>query len=168
MKKNLFKLFIVDVDGVLTDGKIWYDQNGTEYKTFHTQDGVGLKQLQKAGITIAILSGRNSPSVTQRMTELDITEVYQGVSDKLVVFNELLKKFEITPQQVISIGDDLPDISVLEKSGIAIAVHNAVTPVKTISHYCTSRSGGHGAVREACDWILIQLDKRYETENIVV
>lgn len=166
---NDIKLFILDVDGVLTNGTVWYDEKGTEYKAFHTHDGLGLKRLRNNGIDIAVISGRNSPSVTQRMKELNITDLYQGISDKLFVFKELLKKFNIAPKNVASIGDDLPDIPVLENSGIAIAVNNAVSDVKAIANYCTNRSGGEGAVREACEWILsARLENRYESKNTMV
>ena len=162
------KLFIVDVDGVLTNGTIWYDKGGEEYKVFHTHDGLGLKRLREQGIHIAIVSGRNSLSVTRRMKELEITEVYQGISDKLEIFNSLLHKFDIAAENVVSIGDDLPDIPILESSGVAIAVHNAVAPVKAIANYCTSRSGGEGAVREACEWILsARLEKTHESNTLV-
>lgn len=154
MLNNSIKLFILDVDGVLTDGKIWYDEKGEEYKAFHTLDGVGLKRLQNAGVEIAVISGRNSPSVTRRMKELKITYVYQGVDNKLHVFQALLKELNITAQNAAYIGDDLPDIPIMEASGIAIAVHNAVSKVKSIAHYCTNQSGGQGAVREACEWML--------------
>ena len=138
------KLFILDVDGVLTDGKIWFDENGTEYKAFHTQDGLGLKHLRNNGIEIAVISGRDSPSVNKRMADLKITDVYQGISDKNVIFDKLIQKFKIQPNNVASIGDDLPDIPILERSGLAIAVNNAVPVVKNIADYCTTRSGGDG------------------------
>ncbi len=155
----MIELFILDVDGVLTDGTIWYDNQGIEYKRFHTQDGLGLKRLCDIGIKIAVISGRNSPSTTQRMKELNIQHIYQSISDKLEIFNTLLTKLKINPQNVASIGDDLPDIPMMEHSGVAIAVSNAIPEVKAIAHYCTSRSGGKGAVREACEWIFSQQSK---------
>lgn len=154
MINNTIKLFILDVDGVLTDGKIWYNEKGEECKTFHTHDGLGLKRLRSTGIEIAIISGRNSPSVTKRMKELDITYVFQGVCDKLKIFKTLLKELNITAQNVAYIGDDLPDIPIMQTCGIAITVNNAVPKVKSIAHFCTNRSGGEGAVREACEWML--------------
>ena len=165
----MIRLFILDVDGVLTDGTIWYDEVGEEYKAFHIHDGLGLKRLQENGIKIAIISGRNSLSVTRRMKELQITEVYQGISDKLDVFKNLLEKLNIAPENVASIGDDLPDIPIMKESNIAIAVHNAVREVKAIANYCTHRSGGEGAVREACEWILsAKLERNYEPKDTLV
>jgi len=162
----VIKLFILDVDGVLTDGTIWYDSQGIEYKRFHTQDGLGLKRLSYIGIKIAVISGRNSPSTTQRMRELNIQHVYQSISDKLEVFNTLLTKFKVNPQNVASMGDDLPDIPIMEHSGVAITVNNAIAEVKAIAHYCTSRSGGKGAVREACEWIFSKQSKsHYESKK---
>jgi len=151
---KFIKLFILDVDGVLTDGKIWYSENGEEYKAFHTHDGLGLKRLRQSGIEIATISGRQSPAVAKRMAELNISEIYQSISNKIDIFEQLLNKYHINPGNVASIGDDLPDLPILEKSGIAIAVNNAVPEVKAIANYCTNRNGGEGAVREACDWLL--------------
>lgn len=169
MMTNDIQLFILDVDGVLTNGTFWYDANGVEYKAFHIQDGLGLKRLRKVGTEIAVISGHDSPSVTQRMKELGIDEIHQGIADKLSVFNALLTKFNVKREQVASIGDDLADIPVLENSGVAIAVHNAVPEVKAIANYCTNRNGGEGAVREACEWILsAKLDKRHEPKDIMV
>lgn len=162
------KLFILDVDGVLTDGKIWYHENGSEYKSFHTLDGLGLKRLRQKGIEIAIISGRNSPAVTQRMQELNITEVYQGIANKLAIFEKLLTKLNIRPENVASIGDDLPDIPILEKSAIAIAVNNAVPEVKEVAHYCTQRLGGEGAVREACEWLLEKCTSYEKSKNTII
>jgi 3-deoxy-D-manno-octulosonate 8-phosphate phosphatase (KDO 8-P phosphatase) len=157
------RLLILDVDGVLTDGKIWYSDDGQEHKAFHTQDGLGLKRLREMGVEIAVISGRKSKCVEQRMRELGITHVFQGISDKLTVMNTLLSHLKITPNTVASIGDDLPDIPVMKNSLWAIAVDNAVPDVKAIADYCTKRSGGEGAVREACDWIYAQLGRRNDT-----
>lgn len=161
------KLFILDVDGVLTDGKIWYSDNGEEQKMFHTQDGLGIKRLKQAGIDIAVISGRQSPAVTRRMNELNISDVHQGISNKMDIFQQLLKKYKIAPENVASIGDDLPDLPLLENSGIAIAVHNAVPEIKSIANYCTNRSGGEGAVREACEWLLT-LKQHYAKEDAII
>lgn len=168
MTTSPIKLFILDVDGVLTDGKIWYSENGQEHKAFHTHDGLGLKRLRKAGVEIAVISGRNSPSVTQRLQELNITQVYQGISNKLDIFQTLLDKNNLLPENIASIGDDLPDLPLLEKSALAITVNNAVPEVKAIADYCTKRSGGEGAVREACEWLLTQIVKHHEKKDTVV
>lgn len=166
--KNPIKLFILDVDGVLTDGKIWFTESGQECKAFHTQDGLGLKRLRQASVEIATISGRNSPAVTQRMQELNITQVFQGISNKLEIFERLLDANQLQAENVASIGDDLADIPILEKSGIAIAVNNAVPEVKAIADYCTPRNGGEGAVRQACEWLLQQLVNHHDsTKNTV-
>lgn len=165
---NGIKLFVLDVDGVLTDGKIWYNESGKECKVFHTQDGLGLKRLQNAGIEIAVISGRKSAFVTKRMKELKIKNLYQGISNKLTVLKKLIKQFKINPGNVASIGDDLPDIPVMENSAISIAVNNAVPEVKDIANYCTSRPGGDGAVREACEWLLQKTAQQHESKITVV
>jgi len=162
---KIIRLFILDVDGVLTNGTIWYAENGHEYKAFHTQDGLGLKKLQRAGVEIAVISGRSSPAVNRRLHELKINKVFQGITNKRVIFDELISEMKINPENVASIGDDLPDEPLLINSGIAIAVNNAVPEIKKIADYCTLRSGGEGAVREACDWLLHHVIKHYEPKN---
>ena len=155
-KATNIKLLILDVDGVLTDGKIWYSSDGNEQKCFHTQDGLGLKRLQAIGIQIAIISGRQSNAVDQRMAELGIQHIYQGQSNKINAYESLLKIGNVSPTEVAYIGDDLPDIPIMERVGLRIAVNNAVPEVKAIADWCTSRHGGEGAVREACDFILLK------------
>lgn len=150
------KLLILDVDGVLTDGTFWLSSTGEELKRFHTHDGVGIKRLQNAGITIAIISGRVSAAVTARMAELNVTHVYQGCHDKLSVFNHLTDQLHINPQQVAYMGDDLPDLAVMNQVGLPIAVANACAEVKAIARWQTVQHGGMGAVREACDRLLAE------------
>lgn len=150
----MIALVIFDVDGVLTDGRIYLTETGNELKIFHTQDGVGLKALRQAGIEVAIISGRYSKQTEQRMQELDITHVYQGQADKQAAFNELVKQFALTPEQVAYVGDDLPDLTIMQQVGFPIAVANAVPAVKAVAKFITERKGGDGAAREACDAIL--------------
>lgn len=152
-KKNI-KTMILDVDGVLTDGKIYLDAAGNESKSFHTQDGYGLQKLQSAGIKLAIISGRNSAAVTRRMQELKIQHVYQGIQDKMACYQQLLQSLQLNPEQIAYIGDDLPDLEVMKAVGLALTVANAVPEVKSIATYCAQRSGGNGGVREICDWLL--------------
>jgi 3-deoxy-D-manno-octulosonate 8-phosphate phosphatase (KDO 8-P phosphatase) len=151
---NTIKCLILDVDGVLTDGTIWITEQGTEIKRFHIHDGVGIKNLQKAGIEVAIISGRHSASVTKRMAELQITHVYQACSDKLVVFHQLINKLGISALETAYMGDDLPDLAVMKAVGLSIAVANACQEVKEIAHWQTTKKGGEGAVREVCDRLL--------------
>jgi 3-deoxy-D-manno-octulosonate 8-phosphate phosphatase (KDO 8-P phosphatase) len=151
------KCLILDVDGVLTNGVIWLTEQGMEFKAFHVHDGVGIKRLQNAGVTVAVISGRSSGSVTHRMAELQIQHVYQGCTDKLAVFYQLINKLGIKPTEVAYIGDDLPDLPVMQQVGLSIAVANACAEVKAAAHWRTEKRGGDGAVREACDRLLAQL-----------
>ena len=153
-KAKKLKLLILDVDGVLTDGRLYFDNEGTEYKCFHARDGHGLKLLQKTGVKVAIISGRKSNSVELRMKSLGIDYVYQGHEDKLGAFAELLESMGITPEQAAYVGDDLLDLPIMIRVGLAIAVNDANFAVKERADWCTSLSGGLGAVRETCDMIL--------------
>ena len=153
-KAKQIQLLILDVDGVLTDGKIWLLPDGDETKCFHIQDGLGITHIQKAGIQVAVISGRNSKIVQRRMHELNVAHVFQGVDDKLPVFQTLLKKLNITAKQAAYVGDDFPDIPILKKVGLSIAVNNAVNDVKHLCDWHTHKSGGEGAVREVCDLLL--------------
>lgn len=165
-KAKLIKLLILDVDGVFTDGRIWISGEGTEYKMFNTQDGYGLKTLRRQGIQVAVITGRKSSAVTYRMKELGIEHVFQDIRDKLAVFKNLLKDLALEATQCAYVGDDNPDIPVMQQVGLKVAVENATAPVKSVADYETSAKGGHGAIREVCDMILAaqQLtDISYET-----
>lgn len=148
------KLLILDVDGVLTNGSFYFDANGVELKAFDIQDGLGLVLLEKSGITVAVISGRQSKGVEQRMAELSVKFVFQGQSHKLKIYEALLKELNLTPEEVACVGDDLPDLCMMSRTGLSVAVANAVDAVKNIAHWQTSRVGGNGAVREVCDLIL--------------
>lgn len=148
------KCLILDVDGVLTDGGIWITEQGVELKRFHIQDGLGIKRLQSAGIIVAIISGRQSACVTARMSELQVKYVYQGCADKLATFKLLLKELRLQPTEVAYMGDDLPDLPVMEVVGLSIAVANACPEVKAIARWHTIKNGGEGAVREICDRLI--------------
>ncbi len=152
----LIKCLILDVDGVLTDGAIWLTEEGKELKRFHTHDGVGIKRLQNAGVIIAIISGRSSASVTARMAELQVRHVYQGCADKLAVFNELIHRLGIKASETAYVGDDLPDLPVMQAAGLSIAVANACPEVKAAAQWHTEKTGGAGAVREVCDRLLTE------------
>jgi len=148
------KLVIFDVDGVLTDGKLYYDNHGNEFKAFHARDGHGMKVLQQAGIPIAIITARQSALVSKRMQDLGIEHVFQGNRDKLSVFQSLLPLLMVQPENIAYVGDDLLDLPVMRRCGLAIAVADAHEQVQAHAHHITQRSGGQGAAREVCDLIL--------------
>lgn len=153
-KVQQIRLIALDVDGILSDGKIIYDANGVETKAFYVQDGVGIKALQKYGVTVAIITGRNSPMVSKRATELGIEHIVQGRDDKGVALTQLAKQLDVPLTACAYMGDDLPDISALKLVGFAASVPNAHDAVKPYADYISSREGGHGAVREVADIIL--------------
>jgi 3-deoxy-D-manno-octulosonate 8-phosphate phosphatase (KDO 8-P phosphatase) len=153
-KAKKLKLLILDVDGVLTDGKLFFDNDGTEYKVFHARDGHGIKLLQQSGVAVAVISGRKSNSVTLRMKKLGVEYVYQGYENKLSAFHEIIEKIGVSPEQVAHVGDDLLDLPVMIRVGLAIAVQDANFAVKQRADWCTDLSGGCGAVREICDFIM--------------
>jgi 3-deoxy-D-manno-octulosonate 8-phosphate phosphatase (KDO 8-P phosphatase) len=148
------ELLVLDVDGVLTDGGLWYGPRGEQLKRFHVRDGHGIKLLQEAGITVAIISGRRSAAVALRCRELGIRHVYQGVKSKLAVFQRLLHKLQLDASQVACVGDDTPDIPLLVQAGFAVAVRDAHPLAARAAHCQTRLPGGTGAVRELCDWLL--------------
>ena len=147
-------LLLLDVDGVLTDGRIVYADYGDELKFFDVQDGAGLVFWNRAGLQSAIITARTSRLLKRRAKEMHIDFLAQGRLLKLPAFEEVLKRFRLSPEQVCAIGDDLMELPILRRAGLAVAVPNAVDEVKQISHYVTKHSGGHGAVREVVDLIL--------------
>ena len=148
------RLLILDVDGVLTDGGLQFDNRGEEFKTFNSLDGHGIRMLLNGGIEVAVITGRKSKIVEHRMADLGVSHLYQGSRDKLTVFSTLLHTIGLTADQVAYVGDDLPDLPVLRQVGLAIAVQNAHPFVREHCHWVTDQSGGHGAVREVTDFIL--------------
>ncbi len=148
------KLLLLDVDGVLTDGRIYYDNNGVETKAFDVKDGHGLKLIQRAGIVVGIITGRSSDVVALRARELGIDIVYQGAKDKLVPYAEVLVTLGLTDDQVAYVGDDVVDLPILRRVGFSATVADAVDDIKPLVDYVAKRPGGRGAVREICDFIL--------------
>ena len=148
------KLLLLDVDGVLTDGRIIYDNHGNETKAFDVKDGHGLKLLQRAGIKVGIITGRQSEIVARRAEELGITIVYQNARDKLVPFREILDDLDLSPDEVAYVGDDVVDLPILMQVGFAATVADAIEDIKPYAHLVTERCGGRGAVREICDHLL--------------
>ncbi len=148
------RLAVFDVDGVMTDGRIYLGESGEEMKAFHVLDGYGLKLLRENGIELAILSGRRARCVERRGAELGIAHVIQGAGDKLPAFHGLLSKTGFEASQAVYMGDDVVDLPVLLCCGFAITVPGAPASVKRAAHYVTRRRGGDGAVREACELLL--------------
>lgn len=148
------RLLVLDVDGVLTDGRLYFDQAGNELKAFYTRDGLGIKAVQKFGILVAIITGRRSAIVAHRAEELAIEHVFQGVTDKLDVFNRLLERTGFDESQACVAGDDWNDVPVLERAGLSVTVPEADDLVRSRVHWVTERPGGQGAVREICDLLL--------------
>ncbi len=148
------KLLICDVDGVFSDGRIYMGNQGEELKAFHTRDGYGIKCLMSAGIEIGIITGRQSQIVENRMTLLGIQHIYQGQSDKISAFHQILANVNITAEQTAYIGDDLIDWPVMKKVGLSFCVNDAHPLLKQRADWTTHLPGGYGAVREVCDLIL--------------
>ena len=152
-------LLILDVDGVLTNGQLIFSDQGEAMKVFNTQDGLGISAANQAGLKTAIITGRETEMVRRRGAELNITHVYQGAKDKLQAYRELLHNYSLLPEQVAYIGDDINDLSVMTRVGLACAVANAVEDVKKRAHVITTRQGGQGAVREVIELILMAQGK---------
>ena len=148
------KLLAMDVDGVLTDGSITYDENGVEYKTFNVKDGHGIVRLNKSGFVTAIITARKNGTVQHRAENLNITEIYQGQKYKLPALEEIMAKYNLSYENVCYVGDDIPDICVLEKVGMACCPKDAVKEVLSICNFISSKDGGRGVVREISDFIL--------------
>ncbi len=148
------KLAIFDVDGVLTDGRLYFGSNGMELKAFHSRDGHGLKMLQQSGIAVAIITARSSEAVQKRMEGLGIKHVYQGQDDKKKAYFELLDIMQLEAHQVAYVGDDVIDLPVMSRVGLAIAVQDANTFVKRHAHWVTEHAGGQGAVRDVSELIM--------------
>lgn len=153
-KAKAIKLVIFDVDGVLTNGNMYFSSDGNEYKAFNSQDGYGLVALIKTGVKVAIITGRQSEIVRLRAAELGIEYVYQGYSDKLLAYRELKYKLKLDDLHIAYVGDDVMDLPVMMQVGLAIAVKNAHPLVKQQIRWRTRRKGGNGAVRDVCDFIM--------------
>ena len=168
VKLEKIKMLILDVDGVMTDGRIIMDDEGRQLKNFDVRDGYGLKIIQRYGIKIAILTGRKSEVVNHRACDLEIKDVYQGALNKKEVFQKILLKHNLAASEVAFMGDDIVDLPVLRQVGFSAAVADAVDVVKKSVDYVTKHKGGHGAVREICELILqtqgkwLEIAEKYE------
>ncbi|NVJ49295.1 MAG: 3-deoxy-manno-octulosonate-8-phosphatase KdsC [Gammaproteobacteria bacterium] len=154
LKAQMIRLLIMDVDGVLSDGKVYYSNSGDELKNFNIKDGLGIKLLQQNNIKTAIITGRHSAIVERRAKELGIEFVFQGKSDKRAAFNELLQLCQVSANQVAHIGDDLPDLPLMQMAGLGIAVQDGNWFVKQHADWITTAGGGMGAVRETAELLL--------------
>lgn len=148
------RLLVLDVDGVLTDGRLYFTAEGEVLKAFHVRDGAGIVQLRNAGIEVAVISGRNSAAVNTRMRELGVMHVHQGINDKQQALNTLLNTLNLSGNDIACIGDDTPDLPMLKMARLAVAVADAHPTVRAAAQYITQLAGGLGAVREVCDLIL--------------
>ncbi len=148
------KLLILDVDGVLTDGGLILHADGQESKVFHVHDGHGIRLVQRAGIEVALLTGRSSQVVADRAKNLGIELVVQGSRNKLIDYEKILQQRRLDDQNVAYIADDLVDVPVLRRAGLAVAVADSTVHIRDYCHACTIRKGGNGAVREVCDFLL--------------
>jgi 3-deoxy-D-manno-octulosonate 8-phosphate phosphatase (KDO 8-P phosphatase) len=151
---DAIELLVLDVDGVLTDGSLIFNADGTESKRFHILDGHGIRLWRRAGLKVALISGRSSPITTQRAMQLDIPYVFQDCHVKRPVLEQLLESLHLTADQVAYVGDDLLDLPLIRWVGFGVAVANAVDEVKSEADYVTTRPGGCGAVREVIEYIL--------------
>lgn len=148
------KVIVFDVDGVMTDGGLMIGDDGQEYKSFHSLDGLGMKLLKATGVEMAIITGRTSKVVTKRAETTGIAHFYQGVEDKLEAFEDLVKKMNVSPEECAFMGDDVVDLPPMRRAGLAITVPTATPLVKQYAHYTTQAQAGRGAVREVCELLM--------------
>lgn len=153
-RAQTIRLLILDVDGVLTDGRLYFDAKGEALKVFHVRDGHGIKMAQKAGVEVAFVSGRRSDAAYHRAKELGINRFFEGVRDKVAVLQEIMAAMQIQAAEVAVVGDDLVDLPIMTRAGLSVAVADAVPEVLAAAHWLTTNPGGRGAVREVCDLLL--------------
>jgi 3-deoxy-D-manno-octulosonate 8-phosphate phosphatase (KDO 8-P phosphatase) len=153
-RAQAIRLLILDIDGVLTDGRLYFDAKGETLKVFHVRDGHGLKMAQRGGLEVAMVSGRRSDAAFHRARELGISRFFEGVRDKVAILEELLAALNLAPAEVAAVGDELVDLPLFHRVGLGVAVADAVPEVRAAAHWITSLPGGSGAVREVCDLLL--------------
>lgn len=154
------RLLVLDVDGVLTDGRLLYDAEGRESKSFHVRDGYGMQQAMAAGVTLAVISGRRSPAAAARLAELRVPHVFLGRNDKRAVFDQLLADLGVTASDVACVGDDVTDLDIMSVAGLGITVADAHPEVLRAADWVTAAGGGRGAVREICDLLVASRQPR--------
>lgn len=155
------KMLILDVDGVMTDGRIIYDNKGNELKCFNVLDGMGLALLYQAGIKVAIITAKGAKAVLRRAADIGAVEVEQNAVDKLAPFRQILQRQNLTAEDICFVGDDLVDLPIMKRAGLAVAVANACAEVKQLAHYVTQKEGGKGAVREVIE-IILQAQNKWD------
>ncbi|MDT3335729.1 3-deoxy-manno-octulosonate-8-phosphatase KdsC [Shewanella sp. SP1S1-7] len=153
------KLLICDVDGVFSDGRIYLSNSGEELKAFHTRDGYGVRSILTSGFNLAVITGRQSKIVENRMTALGVAHIYQGVDNKFEPYEALLALYGVTPEEVAYIGDDIVDLPVMNVVGLAVSVADGHPYVRQHAHFVTTLNGGHGALRELTDLLLLSQNK---------
>lgn len=153
------KLVICDVDGVFSDGRIYLSEQGDEIKAFHTRDGFGVKALLQQGIQVAVITGRSSQIVARRMRQLGLTDIIQGCEDKLSAYRDLRQKYELQDTEIACLGDDIPDLGMIQQAQLGVAVFDAHPYLQQQAQYVTTKPGGFGAVRELSDLILLAQGK---------
>lgn len=162
------KALVLDVDGVLTDGSLTFDEEGKEYKTFNAKDGQGIVMLNKTGFVTAIITARENGTVRHRFKNLGMTKLYEGSKNKIASLKELMKEFNLQPEEIAYMGDDLPDICVLKTVGLPCCPADATEEVKKYAKFVSSKNGGRGAVRELCDLILKSSGKYEEITSAII
>ena len=158
-KAKKIKLLLLDVDGVLTDGRIIYDSGGADSKFFDVHDGLGVYVLHKSGIPTILITAKSSKAIAPRAKDMHVAEVFGDIFPKTAVLRKIIKKYKVTLAQVCFVGDDLVDLSLMKKVGLPVAVANAAREIKEVAGFITKRAGGHGAVREVAELILKSQDK---------
>lgn len=162
------KAVVFDVDGVLTDGSLTFDENGVEYKTFNAKDGQGIVMLTKTGFVTAIITARENGTVRHRFKNLGMTKLFEGCKNKIQALRELMEEFNLKPEEIAYMGDDLPDICVLKVVGFPCCPNDAVDEVQNYAKLKVSKNGGRGAVREMCDFILKSTGKYEEITSAII
>lgn len=167
-RASKIKALVFDVDGVMTDGSLTFDENGAEYKTFNAKDGQGIVMMNKSGFVTAIITARDNGTVRHRFKNLGMTKLFEGCKNKIAALRELMEEFSLEPDEIAYMGDDLPDICVLKTVGLPSCPRDAVDEVQAHALFVSSKNGGRGAVRELCDFVLKSTGKYEEITSAII
>lgn len=162
------KALVFDVDGVMTDGSLTFDENGVEYKTFNAKDGQGIIMMNRSGFVTAIITARENGTVRHRFKNLGMTKLYEGCKNKIAALRDFMEEFHLKPEEISYMGDDLPDICVLKTVGLPCCPNDAVEEVREHARFISTKNGGRGAVRELCDFILKASGKYEEATSAII